>query len=214
VEPDQLPRRSRRLLQLPLHFESFPSKRHRVIKHGTHTSTYHTYDSTRMITELSHQDTGIPSTPTPTIVNGTPSTLSTTMVVVSGEAIIIVSQPIVKNQPIATNSFGSLGHSPRYNVQSIPMDSNPFSYGMPNFTSQFSNSILAAGLNASIGLGGKLLLILHSCLVALMFLKQLLPWDDFLHLILGLILFLLDGVTNLADKLLLKFYPLHSPPQC
>jgi hypothetical protein len=34
------------------------------------------------------------------------------------------------------------------------MASSPFSYGMPNFTSQFSSSIPAAGPNASIGLGG------------------------------------------------------------
>jgi hypothetical protein len=34
------------------------------------------------------------------------------------------------------------------------MASSPFSYGMPNFTSQFSNSIPATGPNASIGLGG------------------------------------------------------------
>ena len=34
------------------------------------------------------------------------------------------------------------------------MDSSPFSYGMPNFTSQFSNSISASVPNASTGLGG------------------------------------------------------------
>jgi hypothetical protein len=34
------------------------------------------------------------------------------------------------------------------------MASSHFSYGMPNFTSHFSNSIPAAGPNASIGLGG------------------------------------------------------------
>jgi hypothetical protein len=34
------------------------------------------------------------------------------------------------------------------------MASSPFSYGMSNFTSQFSNSIPAVGPNASIGLGG------------------------------------------------------------
>jgi hypothetical protein len=31
---------------------------------------------------------------------------------------------------------------------------SPFSYGMPNFTSQFLNSIPVAGPNASVGLGG------------------------------------------------------------
>jgi hypothetical protein len=34
------------------------------------------------------------------------------------------------------------------------MDSSTFSYGMPNFTLQFSNSIPAIGPNSSIGLGG------------------------------------------------------------
>jgi hypothetical protein len=34
------------------------------------------------------------------------------------------------------------------------MASSPFSYGMPNFTLQFSNSIPTVGSNARIGLGG------------------------------------------------------------
>jgi hypothetical protein len=123
-----------RLLQLPPHFESLPSKRHRVIKCGTHTSTYQTCDCTRMNTEPSHQDTGSPLTPIPSIDNGTPSTPSTTMVLVPEAPIINVSHPIVNTQPIATNPFGPLGHSSSYNVQSIPMASSPFSYGMPNFT--------------------------------------------------------------------------------
>jgi hypothetical protein len=60
----------------------------------------------------------------------------------------------VNVESTASNPFGSLGQSLGYNVQSIPMASNPFSYGMSNFTSQFSNSIPAAGPNANIGLGG------------------------------------------------------------
>jgi hypothetical protein len=130
VEPDHLPHRSLRLLQLPPHFDSLPSKSRIVIKHGTHTSTYQTCDSIRMSTEPSHQDTRSSSTPTPTIVNDTPSTPTTTMVVVSEAPIINVSRPIVNTQPISTNPFGSLGHSPGYNVQSILMESSPFSYGM------------------------------------------------------------------------------------
>jgi hypothetical protein len=83
---------------------------------------------------MSHQNSGSPSTPTRTIVNDTPSTPATTMVVVTKEPIITVSHPIVNAQPISMNPFWSLGHSPYYNVQSIPMASSPFSYGMPNFT--------------------------------------------------------------------------------
>jgi hypothetical protein len=154
VELDQLPRRYHRLLQLPQHFESFPSKRCKVIKCGTHTSTYQTCDHTRMSTESSQKDTQSPSTPIPTIVNDTPLTPSTTIIVVSEVPIITHARPIVNTQPIATNPFGSLCHSSSYNVQSIPMASSPFSYGMSNFTSQFSSSILASSLNIIIGLGG------------------------------------------------------------
>jgi hypothetical protein len=104
-----------------------------------------------MSTESSQKDTRSPLTPIPTIVNGTPSTPSTTMVVVSEVPIITLVCPIVNTQPIATNPFGSLCHSLGYNIQSIPMASSPFSYGMPNFTLQFSSSIPTS---SRIGLGG------------------------------------------------------------
>jgi hypothetical protein len=135
MELDQLPRRSHRLLQLPSHFESLPSKRRKVIKCGTHTSTYQNCDHTRMSIESSQKDTESPLTPIPTIVNDTPSTPSTKMAVVLEVPIITHVRPIVNTQPIATNPFGSLCHSSGYNIQSIPMASNPFSYGMSNFTS-------------------------------------------------------------------------------
>jgi hypothetical protein len=154
VEPDHLPHRSCLLLQLPPHFESVPYKRRKVIKCGTETSTYQTCDHTRMSTELSKKYIGFPSTPIPTIVNGTLSTPSTTMVVVSEVPIITYAHSIVNTQPIAKNPFGSLCHSLGYNVQSIPMASSPFSYSILKFTSQFSNSIPTANTNTSIGIGG------------------------------------------------------------
>jgi hypothetical protein len=154
VELDQPPCWSRRLLQLPSDFESLPSKRRRVIIHGTHTSTIQTCDSTSMNTEPGLQSSGSPLTSIPTIVNGTPSTPATFVVVVPEAPIVTIPRPIVNAHAIASNWFGSLGHSPGYNVQSIPMASSPFSYGMSNFTAQFLNSIPAAGPNASIGLGG------------------------------------------------------------
>ena len=106
-----------------------------------------------MSIESSQKDIGSPSTPIPTIVNGTPSTPSTTMVVVSKFHIITHVFLIVNTQHIAMNPFGSLCHSLRYNVQSIPIASSPFSYGMANFTSQFSSSIPTSNPNKSIGLG-------------------------------------------------------------
>jgi hypothetical protein len=135
MDSDQHSRRSRHLLHLPPDFESFPSKMHRVIMHGKHTSTVQTCDSIRMSTKPSLQNTGSPSNPTPTIVNDTPSTPTTTMVVVLEAPIITMAQPIVNAQSLASNPFRYLGHSSGYNIQSIPMASSPFSYGMPNFTS-------------------------------------------------------------------------------
>jgi hypothetical protein len=92
--------------------------------------------------------------PITTVVNGTPSNPATSIVVVPEAPIITMARPIVNSHATASNPFGSLGQSPGYNVQSIPTASSPFSYDMPNFTSQFSNSILAGVPNARVGLGG------------------------------------------------------------
>jgi hypothetical protein len=107
-----------------------------------------------MSIEPSLQNTGSPLNPTPTIVNGHPFDSCNLHGCSVEEPIITMARPIVNSQATTSNPFGSLGHSPRYNVQSIPMASSPFSYGMPNFTSHFSNSIPTVGLNAIIGLGG------------------------------------------------------------
>jgi hypothetical protein len=154
MESDQLPRRSRRLLQLPPVFELLPSKRRRVIGSGTHTSTFQTCDPTRMSTESSLQNTGSSSTPNPTIVNCTPSTPAAATVAVSEAYTGTMARPVVNASSLASNPFGGFGHSPSYNVQTIPMATSPFSYGMPSFTSQFSTAIPAAGHNASLGPGG------------------------------------------------------------
>jgi hypothetical protein len=115
VELDQRPHRSRNLLQLPPYFKSFPSKRHRFIRHGTHTSSFQTCDSSKMSTEANIQNTGSPSTPIPTVVNGTPSTPMTTTNAASEAPIIIMDQPIINAQYLASNPFGSLGYSLGYN---------------------------------------------------------------------------------------------------
>jgi hypothetical protein len=65
-----------------------------------------------------------------------------------------MARPVVNTSSLASNPFEGFCHSPSYNVQSIPMSSSPFSYGMPKFTSQFSTSIPPVGPNASLGLGG------------------------------------------------------------
>jgi hypothetical protein len=154
VESVQLPHRSRRLLQLPPIFEFFPSKRRRVIRRGTHMSTFQNCGSTRMSTESSLHNTGSSSTPIPTIVNNTPSTPATTTVAVSKADTGTMARPVVNASSLASNPFGGFGHLPSYNVQSITMASSQFSYGMPNFNSQFSTAIPGAGPNASLGLRG------------------------------------------------------------
>jgi hypothetical protein len=107
-----------------------------------------------MSIEFSLQNTGSYSTPIPTIVNGTPLTPTTTTVAVLEAYNSTMARSVVNASCLASNPFGGFVHSPSYNVQSIPMDSSPFSYGMPNFTSQFSTTILAVGPNTSLGLGG------------------------------------------------------------
>jgi hypothetical protein len=104
------------LLKLPPHLESSPSKRHKVIKRGTHTSTYQTCDYTSMSTESSQKDTGSPSTPIPIVVNGTPSTPSTTSVVVTEVPFLTPIWPMDAMQPIVMNPFGSLFGMLRYNA--------------------------------------------------------------------------------------------------
>jgi hypothetical protein len=96
-----------------------------------------------MSTESSIQNTGSSSTPISTIINGTPSTPTTTTIVGSEAYTGTMAHPVVNDSSLASNPFGGLGHSSGYNVQSIPMASSPFSYGMPNFTSQFSTAIPA-----------------------------------------------------------------------
>jgi hypothetical protein len=59
--------------------------------------------------------------------------------------------PIVNASSLTSNPFGGFGHSLSYNVQTIPMATSPFSYGMPSFTSQFSTAIPTASHNASLG---------------------------------------------------------------
>ena len=153
MELDQHPRRSRRLLQLPSDFGFFPSKRRSVFRSGTHTSTFQTCGSTRMSTESILQNTRSSWTPLPTIINGTPSTPTTTTIAGLEAYTGTMARPVVNASSLASNPFGGFGHSLIYNVQSIPMDSIPFSYCMPNFTLQFSTTIPAIGPNTSLGLG-------------------------------------------------------------
>jgi hypothetical protein len=150
MDLDHIPHRSHRLLNLPPHLESFPSKRHKFIKLGTHTSTYHTCDHTCMINESSQKDIGIPSTPIPSVFNGTLLTPSTTMIVVPEVLIITPIQPVVATQLIVTNPFGCLFGMLGYNAQTILLVSNPFSFGMPNMTTQISSSIPSNNINPSV----------------------------------------------------------------
>ena len=135
MESDQLPHRYCQLLQLPPDFGFLPSKRRRVFRSGTRTSTFQTCGSTRMSIESSLHNTGSSLTPITTIVNGTPSTPIVATVAVSEAYTSTMARPVFNASSLASNPFGGFSHSLGYNVQSIPMDSSPFSYGIPNFTS-------------------------------------------------------------------------------
>jgi hypothetical protein len=103
-----------------------------------------------MSTKSISNDIMSPLTPIPTIVNGVPSTPSTMMVVVPKVPVISPIQLVVSTRTIVMNYFGSLFGTLGYNSQSIPSVSNPFSFGMPNMTSQLSPSIQATNANPSI----------------------------------------------------------------
>jgi hypothetical protein len=107
-----------------------------------------------MSIELSQKDIGSPSTPIPIVVSGTPFMPSTTMIVALEVPIITPIQPGVANKPIDMNPFWSIFGTLRYNTQSIPSVSNPFSFGMSNMTSHIFYSILVNNANPSIRLGG------------------------------------------------------------
>jgi hypothetical protein len=108
MESDQLPRHSRRLLQLPLDFRFLPSKRCRVFRSGTHTFTFQTCGSTRISTESSLQNTESSLTPIPTIINGTPSTPVATIVAGPEAYTSTMAQPIVNASSLSSNPFGVL----------------------------------------------------------------------------------------------------------
>jgi hypothetical protein len=167
-----------------------------------------------MSIESSQKDTRIPLTPIPFVVNGTPSTPLTTMVLVSKVPFITPIWTMVATEPIVTNPFGSLFRTSRYNAQSIMSVSNPLSFGMLNMTSQLSYSIPTNNKNPSIRLGG-----MAPPHIPLSFggdhIPQATPTDGSQpFFLLGLILFamLLDGVINWANKLLPIFHPFHLPP--
>jgi hypothetical protein len=101
VESDHLPLWSHRLLRLPRDFIFLPSKRRRVFRSGTHTSTFLTYGSIRMSTESSLQNTQSSLTPIPTIVNGTPLTPAAAIVAVSEAYTGTMAWPVVNSSSLS-----------------------------------------------------------------------------------------------------------------
>jgi hypothetical protein len=122
------------MLKLPLQFESllkFPSKRNKFNRRGTYISTSQTCDYAIIGIESSLNDTGIPSSPIPYVVNGTSSTPSTTIVVVVDLPILTPIHPMISTRPIVTNPFEYIFGTLGYNAQSIPSVSNPFYFCNP-----------------------------------------------------------------------------------
>jgi hypothetical protein len=157
VEKYQPPCRSHHLLKLPPHIyylPKFPSKRRKVNKHGTYISTSQTCDNLVMSIESNPNVTGSPSTPIYFLISGILSTPSTSTIGMPEIPASITTQPVGYTQPIGMNPFRSLFGIPSYNSHSIPSVSNPFSFGIPNMTSQLSSYIPVANVNPSFGPGG------------------------------------------------------------
>jgi hypothetical protein len=157
MEKYQPPHKSHCLLKLPPRLESlpnFPSKRHKVNKHGTYIYTSETCYHPVMSTDSNSNITRSPATPIYFFNSGIPSTSSTSIVGVMEIPSSTTTQLVGSTQPIGTNPFGSLFGMPSYNSQSIPSVSNPFSFDIPNMMSQLSSSIPATNVNPSFGLRG------------------------------------------------------------
>jgi hypothetical protein len=157
VEQDQPPRRSLHLLKLPPCLDPLPkspSKRRRVNKCGTYISTSQTCDHPTMSTESDMNVLGSPSTPLSSMISGIPSTPSSSMVWVLEAPSSSASQPMSSTRPMGMNPFGFLFGMSNHDSQSIPSASNPFSFGMPDMTSQLSSSISTTNMNPSFGSGG------------------------------------------------------------
>jgi hypothetical protein len=69
-----------------------------------------------MSTKSSLQNTGISSTPNPTIVNFTPSTPAAATVAVPEAYTSTMSRSVVNASSLASNPFGGFGHLMSYNV--------------------------------------------------------------------------------------------------
>ena len=104
-----------------------------------------------MSTDSNPNSVESPLTPIYFVISGIPSNPSASMVGASEIPTPTSTQPMDSTQPIGTNPFRSLFGMPGYNSQSIPLVSNPFSFGMPNMTSQLSSSIPMANVNPSFG---------------------------------------------------------------
>jgi len=153
----QLPCRSCCFLKLPLHIDSllkFPSKRHKVNKHGTYISTSWNFDNPVMSIESNPNVTGSPSNPISSVISGIPLTPSSSTMGVLEIPASSATQPMGSTRTIGTNPFEYIFGMPGHNSQSIPSVSNPFSFGIPNMTSQLSSSIPTANANPSFGPGG------------------------------------------------------------
>jgi hypothetical protein len=157
MEKDQPPHQSHHFLKLPPHLDplpKLPSKRCRVNKRGTYISTSQTRDHLVMSTESDPNVSGSPSTPISSVISGIPSTPSSSMVWVPEVPSSSATQPMSSTRPTGTNPFRSLFGMSSHDSQSIPSTSNPFSFGMPDMTSQLSSSISTTNVNPSFGSGG------------------------------------------------------------
>jgi len=93
-------------------------------------------------------------TPLSSVINGILSTPSSSTMEVSEVPASSATKPVSSTGPRGTNPFRSLFGMSIHNSQSIPLASNPFTFGMPNMMSQLSSLIPTANANPSFGPGG------------------------------------------------------------
>jgi hypothetical protein len=97
---------------------------------------------------------GSPLTPFSFVIRGIPLNPSSSTVWVSEVPSSSATQPVSSTQPTGMNPFRSLFGMSSHDSQLIPLASNPFSFGMPEMTSQISSSFSTTSVNPSFGYGG------------------------------------------------------------
>jgi hypothetical protein len=157
VERYQPPRRFLHLLNLPPFLDPLskpPPKMCRFNKRDTYISTSQAHDCPTMSIESDMNVSGSSLTPISFVISGVPLNTLSSMVWMLEATSSNVTQPMVSAQPVGINPFLFPSGISNHSTQSIPLATNPFSFGISDMTAHLSSSISSSYVNPSFGSKG------------------------------------------------------------